>query len=231
MTLGRAGAEIEFDCAGKPATAYLSVPASGRGRGVLVAHEAPGLVDAVRDACDRLARAGFVALAPDLFGGAKPGDPAAASRQVEALDREALGALLDRAVVELLSCHATDGAQVGALGFGLGGALALLLASRNRRVGAVVDVCGSAPPALAPDLSRLDAAVLGIFAERDEAVPPEALERLRADLEAAGARASLSVWPGIGPGFMDAARADVFDAESAARGWDELVAFLRAELP
>lgn len=230
MALGRAGAEIAFDHAGGRVAAYLAIPAAGRGRGVLVAHEGFGLVDFVRDACDRLAREGFVALAPDCFGGRTASNAEEAGRLVGGLELEAVGALLDRAIAELLSCQASEGPRVGALGFCLGGHLALLAAARNRRVAAAVDFYGAPLPHLRPRFETLAAAVLGIFAERDDAAPKEAVEALRGELAAAGARAELRVWPGVRHGFMNDARADVYDAEAARRGWDTLLRFLRAEL-
>jgi carboxymethylenebutenolidase len=48
---------------------YLAIPPGGNGRGVLVLHAWRGLNDLFRGFCDRLAQEGFVALAPDLFGG------------------------------------------------------------------------------------------------------------------------------------------------------------------
>ncbi|MBD4678686.1 dienelactone hydrolase family protein, partial [Xanthomonas citri pv. citri] len=57
---------------------YLALPPSGKGPGVIVIQEWWGLVDHIRDVCDRLADLGFVALAPDLYGGwiAHDGDEA-----------------------------------------------------------------------------------------------------------------------------------------------------------
>ena len=57
---------------------YLALPASGKGPGVIVIQEWWGLVDHIKDVCDRLADLGFVALAPDLYGGwiAHDGDEA-----------------------------------------------------------------------------------------------------------------------------------------------------------
>ena len=58
-----AAGEIEFDSGGDRVAAYLALPGSGAGPGVVVIQEWWGLVDHIRQVCDRLARAGFVALA------------------------------------------------------------------------------------------------------------------------------------------------------------------------
>ena len=228
--LGRSGAEIEFPCQEEPVAGYRAVPPSGRGRGVLVLHEAGGLLGFARDVCDRLAREGFVALVPDLHGGRTAADPEAAARLMMDLDAARAGCVLDAAVAELLNSECVDGARVGAVGFCLGGRLALLAAARNRRVGAAVSFY-PAHPGLTLELSQLEAPVLGIFAERDETPPAEAAAELESALEAAGKTATLRVQAEVRHGFMNDSRPDVFDAVAAAEGWDAMLAFLRAELP
>ncbi|HVP31671.1 MAG TPA: dienelactone hydrolase family protein [Myxococcota bacterium] len=215
--------------AGASGRGYLALPASGRGPGVIVIHEWWGLVPHVREVCDRLAREGFVALAPDLYRGAATTDPDEAGRLMLHLELPRAAADLDAAVATLFGQTGVTGPRVGAIGFCMGGQLALLAATRNRRIGAVVDFYGI-HPSVTLDLSRLEAAVLGIFAERDEFVPPEAARKLEAELRGAGKRASLRIFPGVGHAFFNDARADAYDAVAAAEAWRETLAFLRAEL-
>lgn len=232
MASGRAGSEIRFAVAGAAAgelEGYLALPAGGRGRGVLVIQEWWGLVDHIRDVCDRLAREGFVALAPDLYRGEKTADPDEAGRLMMDLEIPRAAADLDAAVEALLAHDAVDGGKVGAVGFCMGGQLALYAATRNARIGAVADFYGI-HPRVAPDLAGLEAPVLGIFAEEDEFVPPEAARQLRDDLRKAGKQAVFHIYPGVGHAFFNDTRPDVFDANAAARAWAELLSFLRGEL-
>ena len=60
---------VTFPSNGSQAHGYLATPASGSGPGVIVIQEWWGLTDHIADVTDRLAGEGFVALAPDLFGG------------------------------------------------------------------------------------------------------------------------------------------------------------------
>ena len=226
---GRVGREIRFASDGDEVGGYLAVPAGGRGPAVLVIQEWWGLVDHIRDVCDRFAREGFVALAPDLYRGERTTDPDVAGRLMMGLEIPRAARDLDAAATALLGEEATTGARVGAVGFCMGGQLALFAATRNRRIGAVVDFYGIHPN-VALDLSGLDAAVLGIFAERDEFVPPDAARKLEADLRAAGKRARFEIYPGVGHAFANDARPDAYDARAAARAWAETLAFLRAEL-
>ncbi|MDX1650274.1 MAG: dienelactone hydrolase family protein, partial [Myxococcota bacterium] len=136
---------------------------------------------------------------------------------------------LDAAVQALLDEDATTGPKVGCIGFCMGGQLALHAATRNRRIGAVVDFYGI-HPRVTLDLAGLEAPVLGIFAEKDPVVPPEAARKLEEDLRNAGKRSKILVYPGVDHAFMNDTRPDVFHAETAARAWGETLAFLRAEL-
>jgi carboxymethylenebutenolidase len=225
----RAGREIRFRSDGEEVTGYLAAPASGRGPGVLVIQEWWGLVDHIRDVCDRFAREGFVALAPDLYRGERTADPDVAGRLMMGLEIPRAARDLDGAVRALLGHEGVVGARVGAVGFCMGGRLALFAAARNRRIGAVVD-CYGIHPSVTLDLSGLEAAVLGIFAERDAFVPPEEARKLEAELRGAGKRARIEIYPGVGHAFMNDSRPDAYDAAAAARGFAETVAFLRAEL-
>ena len=209
--------------------AYVAVPASGRGPGVLALHEGWGFTVFIRDVCDRLAREGFVALAPDFFDGRTASTVDQARELVGLLTLVRLSEDLEGGVHALLSHVAVDGPRVGALGFCMGGHLALLAACLSRRVGAVVDFYGALPD-VPLDLPKLEASVLGLFAERDEFIPAEAVEALRRDLRAAGKRADLRVTPGVHHAYMNATSPDRFDATAAAEGWERLLAHFRAEL-
>ena len=69
-----------FTSNGAEVSGYLAESSHGSGPGVIVVQEWWGLVDHIRDVCDRFAREGFVALAPDLYRGESTTDPGAAGR-------------------------------------------------------------------------------------------------------------------------------------------------------
>lgn len=228
--LARRGLEIEYRSGDRVISAYVGRPHSGTGPGVLVVHDDWGLNDFARDVCDRLARADFVALAPDMLRGQQASDLATADRQAKDLDtREAL-ALLDAGVSELFNQYGTDGMRVGALGFGMGGQLALALAGQNRRVGAVADFYGWHPD-VKPNFDALVASVLAIFSGEDPEPEESLAGQLEANLTAAGVRHSVQTRDDVRAGFMDGSRPDVHDAVAEFESWDALLAFFRAELP
>lgn len=224
-----AGRDIEFSSNGETLRGYLALPASGRGLGVLVIQEWWGLVDHIRDVCDRFAREGFVALAPDLYRGETAEEPDAAGRLMMDLDIPRAAQDLDGAIRALLSHDAVEGSKVGAIGFCMGGQLALYAATRSPRIGAVADFYGIHPN-VTLDLSGLEAPVLGVFAENDTFVTAEAARKLEADLHGAGCRAHFEIYPGVGHAFFNDSRPDGYDAQAAARAWSEVLSFFRAEL-
>jgi carboxymethylenebutenolidase len=227
--MARAGREIEFASNGERARGYLALPPQKSGPGVLVLQEWWGLVDHIRDVCDRFARAGFVALAPDLYRGESARDPDAAGRLMMDLEIPRAARDLDGAVAALLNESATAGGTVGVVGFCMGGQLALFAGTRSRRIGAVVD-CYGIHPNVKLELAGLAAPVLGIFAERDTFVPPAAARALEAELRAAGKRAEFTIFPGVDHAFLNDTRPDVYAAAAAERAWDLILSFLRAEL-
>ena len=228
MGAERAGSEIEIANGDEALSAYLATPESGRGPGVLVIQEWWGLVPNIRDVCDRLAREGFVALAPDLYHGRSTDDPDAAGRYMLGLEIPRALRDLDAAVGELLN-RDTVGAKVGVVGFCMGGQLALAAACENARIGAVADFYGVHPD-VTLDLADCRASVLAVFAENDAFIPAEVVQQLSADFEAAGVRASVRTIEGAQHAFMNETRPDVYDATAAAKGWAALLGLFRAEL-
>jgi len=228
MAAERAGVEIEIVNGDEAFSAYLATPESGRGPGVLVIQEWWGLVPHIRDVCDRLAREGFVALAPDLYHGRATDDPDAAGRYMLGLEIPRALRDLDAAVGELLN-RDTVGSKVGVVGFCMGGQLALAAGCENARIGAVADFYGVHPD-VKLNLTNCKASVLAVFAEHDAFIPADVVEKLSTDLTAAGVSASVRTIEGAQHAFMNDTRPDVYDASAAAAGWAALLGLFRAEL-
>ena len=227
--MGAMGAMVRFPSGGADGGGYLAAPAPGPGPGLLVIQEWWGLVDHVKAVADRLAGAGFVALAPDLYDGRTTSSPDEAGKLMMALDVADAEAKLRGAIDYLLARDDVQGDRVGAVGFCMGGQLALYAACANPRVGACVDFYGI-HPRVQPDLAGLRAPVLGFFAERDSFVPPAAARRLERDLRAAGKQVDITVFEGADHAFFNDTRAEVYHAAYANRCWDRLVAFCHEHL-
>ncbi len=223
------GREIQIESEDGEFVAYVATPAVGHGPGLVVLQEWWGLVPQIRDVCDRLARSGFVALAPDLYRGEATTDPDVAGRLMMELEIERAGRDLDAAVEALRREPATTGSRVGCIGFCMGGQLALHAACRRPEIAAVVD-CYGVHPKVALDLEACRAKVLGVFAENDDFISSADVRVLDDALSKAGVESKLLTYLGVQHAFLNDARPDVFDADTAAEAWRDIETFLDAEL-
>jgi carboxymethylenebutenolidase len=210
--------------------AYLAVPERGAGPGVLVLHAWWGLTSVFTDVCDRLAAAGFVALAPSLFPG---GATAATIDEAEALrdahDEAAaeVDAFVQAAAEQLRGLPVVTSPQIGVMGFSLGAYWALHLSQvRPDDVSAVVAVYGTDDG----DYSTARAAYLGHFAEQDEFEPLESVRALEEKIRAAGCEVTFHVYPGTGHWFVEPNQPQVYNAAAAELVWDRTMAFLNDRL-
>jgi carboxymethylenebutenolidase len=196
---------------------------------VIVIQEWWGLVDHIKQVADRFARAGFVALAPDLYHGEASERPDEAGRLMMALDIGRAVRDLGAAVAFLLAQDGVRGDRVGVVGFCMGGQLALAAACADARVGACVDFYG-VHPNVTLDFSALQAPVLGLFAENDAAVSPETARKLETDIRSAGKSVEIVVVPGVGHAFFNDSRPDAYDRAAAEDAWDRTRRFFDAHL-
>jgi carboxymethylenebutenolidase len=226
---GQQGRDIRVESEDGEFAAYVATPPSGRGPGLVVLQEWWGLVPQIRAVCDRMARAGFVALAPDLYRGESTTDPDEAGRLMMSLEIDRAGRDLEAAVEALRRESATTGARVGCIGFCMGGQLALYAACRRPEIGAVVD-CYGVHPNISLDLESCRAKVLGVFAENDDFISAADVRHLDEALSDAGVDAKLLTYVGVQHAFLNDARPDVFDAETAAEAWRDIETFLESEL-
>jgi carboxymethylenebutenolidase len=223
------GQIVQFETNGSETRGYLSPAAGGSGPGVIVIQEWWGLVDHITEVADRFADAGFTALAPDLYRGESTTDPDDAGRLMMALDIGRAVTDLEGALDFLLASDACSSSTVGAVGFCMGGQLALAIACRSPRVGAVVDFYG-VHPNVTLDFSGLRAPVLGLFAESDEFVNPEVARKLQNDVTSAGRSMEIKIYPGVGHAFFNDSRPDAYDAGAAGDAWGLTRRFLEANL-
>ncbi len=222
--------DVEFQANGGTAPGYLATPESGSGPATIVLQEWWGLEDHVKDVCDRFAVEGFVALAPDLYHGESTTEPDEAGKLMMALNTGQAAKDMAGAVAKVQEVSGHD--RVGVTGFCMGGGLALVLACHRRdAVAACVPWYGLIPwPDAQPDWSKLEAKVLGHYAELDGFFGPEAVNALQQQFDDLGKDADLHVHPGVDHAFFNDTRPEVYDAEESKKAWDETVAFLKATL-
>jgi carboxymethylenebutenolidase len=222
--------DVEFATSAEAVSGYLAVPADEHGPATILLHEWWGLDDSVRALCDRFAAEGFFALAPDLYRGDTTTQPSEAEQKMMALS-------MDRAVQDM--CGAADylssrpgveGAGVGAVGFCLGGGLAVWAAASCPQIAATVSYYYVLPHGK-PDFSKISGPVLGHFGTSDEFVPVEGAQALEKEIRDAGVDVTFHFYEGGGHAFAnDHNRLGTYDAELTEDAWKRTVSFLRSAL-
>ncbi len=226
------GTTITFATSAGEATGYLAAPLAGSGVPVIVIQEWWGLIPQIERTCDRLAEAGFMALAPDLYEGTKVPltEPDEAAKAMMGLELRRAAAELSGAVDELV--RRSGHAKVGVMGFCMGGGLALVLGTtRADAVGATVACYGVHPWAeLHPDLDQLSGPVQIHCADLDDFFTPAAADEMAARLEGLGKVVSLYHYEDADHAFFNEDRTEVYRADDAELLFDRSTAFLRSSL-
>jgi carboxymethylenebutenolidase len=219
---------VEFRANGRTANGYLSLPAK-RGPGILVIQEWWGLVDHIKDLADRFAAEGFVALAPDLFHGDMTKSPDQAGKMLMALNIAEAGKDLSGAAAFLLEHPDVEPKKVAALGFCMGGQLALFAATKfPDQISAAVDFYGIHPK-VEIEPSTLKGPVLAHFGKRDKSVPAETANALIDSIKASGKSIEAHFYDADHAFFNDT-RPEVYDKKSAELAWQRTLAFLNSAL-
>jgi carboxymethylenebutenolidase len=225
---------VWFKSNGNMASGYLAKPASGSGPGVLVIQEWWGLDNSLKEMADRLAAAGFVALAPDLYHGEVAGhtEMDKAAHLMQSMPADRAGKDMSGAVDYLAGHNAVTSKGVGVVGFCMGGMLSFLIAAnRGDKVKAIVPFYGFPQGDAEPDWSKMTAQVSGHMAENDSFFPPAAARALEAKLRGMGKTVTLAVHPGSGHAFMGPHNAlGTLNEKLAAQIWPEVISFLQKTL-
>lgn len=216
---------VHFLANGAEGQGYLARPqAPGPHRGVLVIQEWWGLDSHIKDVADRFARAGYVALAPDLYHGAVAHEPDDARRLAMELEFPQAIAEMVGAAAYLAGRAEVEPKRLATIGFCMGGSLALLLAAHAPQIGAVASFYGGRPIP-ADVVQRISAPVLGIYGENDAGIPAERRAEIDAQLSASGVPHELHVYTGAGHAFFNDARAHGYHPAAAQDAWARALAW------
>jgi carboxymethylenebutenolidase len=206
---------------------YLVLPEGhASGPGVLVLHAWWGLTPFFKQTCDRLADEGFVALAPDLFGGRTTARPDEGRELLAQADMDATLHLVRSSLFALHGLPATPDRPVGVVGFSMGASWALWLASR---VPDLVDATVAFYGTQNIDMSPARSAFLGHFADHDELVAEDELTLLEAELRLLDKDVTFHRYPGTDHWFFEADQ-PAYDEPAASLAWERTVAFLHDRL-
>ena len=212
--------------------AYLSRPKDGGKRGaVVVIHENRGLVEHIKDVARRLAKEGFVALAPDLLSRAGGTDqfktPEEAIAAIGKLAKPGVEEDLHSAVDYLKKQNFVSG-RIGVVGFCWGGGQSLNFATKCKELNAAVVYYGRNPDPL--DLvQNIPCPLLGNYGEDDPNIMP-GVEPLKQALTKYGKKFDLKTYPGAKHAFNNNTNAERYHPEASKDAWGRAVKFFKQNL-
>jgi carboxymethylenebutenolidase len=230
---------VELATPDGPMACYEARPAEPVG-GVIVIQEAFGVNDHIEDVTRRFAAAGYHAVAPHLFhragGGTAPyGDFAKVIPLYEGLTDEGILVDVDAARDHLHAAALVDD-QIGIVGFCFGGRVTFLIALEHA-LGAAVGFYGGGIvtprfpqfPALVGRVAELKSPWLGLFGDRDESIPVEDVEKLRAALAEAPVPTDIVRYPDAEHGFHCDVR-DSYHPDATKDAWTRTLAWFEQHL-
>jgi carboxymethylenebutenolidase len=220
--------------------AYRAMPAVGTGfPTVLVVEEIFGVHEHIKDLCRRLAKAGYFAIAPELY--ARLGDVGKMTSIDEILavvdrapDPQTMSDL-DATVAYAKSTGKADTSKLAITGFCRGGRTVWLYAAHNPNLKAAVAWYGpladeptKAMPKSPLDLvGQLKAPVLGLYAGKDQGITQDQVSKMRSAMKAAGKKGEIVVYPDADHGFNADYRAS-YNKAAAEDGWKRMLAWFNA---
>lgn len=238
---GLVAGEVKIPVKDGEIPAYRAMPDKGDNFPVvLVVQEIFGVHEHIKDICRRFAKAGYFAIAPEMY--ARQGDVSNLSniqdiigKVVSKVPDKQVMSDLDAAVAYAAKTGVTDASKLGITGFCWGGRVVWLYAAHSsklkagvawygRLVGQPSDMTPKHPLDVAADLK---APVLGLYGGKDQGIPLDTVEKMRAALKEAGKKDSeIIVYPEAQHGFHADYRPS-YNKEAAEDGWKRLMAFFK----
>ncbi|MBI4754820.1 MAG: dienelactone hydrolase family protein [Betaproteobacteria bacterium] len=236
---GLTAGEVKVPTSDGSIPAYRAQPAGRSGLpAVLVVSEIFGVHQYIADVCRRLAKQGYLAIAPELF--VRQGDPRKLTNIQDILG-EIIAKVPDTQVMgDLDACAAWaaanggDPARMAITGFCWGGRITWMYCAHNPKLkagvawyGRVMGEVNERTPRHPIDLApTLKVPVLGLYGARDQGIPVDDVENMRADLKKAGNASQIHIYPEAGHAFHADYR-PTYRKDAADDGWKRLLAWLK----
>ena len=217
--------------------AYFAMPATGKNLGVvLVVHEIFGVHEHIKDICRRLAKAGYYAIAPDLF--IRQGDVSVITN-IQDIQKNVTSKVPDAQVMsDLDACvayaannKAVNAKKLAITGFCWGGRITWLYAAHNQKVkaaaawyGRLEGVVSELTPKHPIDVvSKINAPVLGLYGAADTGIPTESVGRMQQALQSAHKKSKIVLYPDT-PHAFNADYRPSYRESAAKDAWTKLMA-------
>jgi len=234
-TEGLEAGEVSIPTADGQIPGYRAMPKSGKSFPVvLVVQEIFGVHEHIKDVCRRFAKLGYLAVAPELY--ARQGDVSKVT-DIQQIITQIVSKVPDAQVMADLDATVDwagrsgkgDTRRLGITGFCWGGRIVWLYAAHSPKLragvawyGRLVGQTSELQPKHPIDIAAfLKAPVLGLYGGKDQGIPLDTIEQMRAALKAAGNPSEIQVYPNAGHGFNADYRPG-YDKEAAQDGWQRL---------
>jgi carboxymethylenebutenolidase len=205
---------------------------------VLVVSEVWGVHEHIKDICRRLGKAGYFAIAPELF--ARQGDPTKIPDTGELIEKivkkkslDELQSDFDATVAYAKSSGKADAAKLAITGFCWGGFVTWMYATHNPDLKAAVawygsdrwfkEVAGKSPTEIGAEVK---CPVLGLYGGQDQSIPKETIEKRQEVCTAAHKICEAKIYPDAPHGFLADYRPS-YRAEDAKDGWARMLAWFK----
>lgn len=224
---------------GKIPAYYARPNKPGRYPVVLIIHEIFGVHEHIQDVCRRYAKAGYLAIAPELF--VRQGDvsrytdiPTLYSQIVSKVSDAQVNADLDAALSHARKSLSGHKSLAGAVGFCWGGRAVWEYAYYNPKLTAGIAYYGRVEGMVSDERpldpvdfgSELKVPVLGLYAEKDSGISLESVARMQAELKQSSSGSEIIVLPGVGHAFNADYRAS-YNKEAAEKSWSLVLNWFR----
>jgi carboxymethylenebutenolidase len=212
---------------------YLAYPLATTGKklpAVIMIHENRGLNDYIKSMANTLAREGYVVLAVDLF----KGQVAQTSQQAQQLagsartNSAATISNLQAAVNYVSSLPFVDSSKIASIGWCFGGGQSLQLALHSEQHPLVATILYYGTPLVTDEqqLSKIKWPVLGIFGDKDQAIPVSNIQQFKAALDGIGIPNEIHIYKGLGHAFANPSGANYAPNETVD-AWQKTLEFLK----
>ncbi len=215
---------------GDDSDGYLASPNDGASHpGVVLIQEWWGIEPHIKELSERLARSGYIVLAPDLYHGSVVAEPDEAMKAAMSLNQDAAVEEIRQSIDYLQSRDDVSPKKVGVVGFCMGGLLAWRVAELdNSEIAVVAPFYAGGFHPTSDETNKVTAPTLVVWGEQDASITPEDREHITSLLQRQGKTYAIRTYP-AGHAFMND-RHDSYDASAAAQAWSELLSWLKRYL-
>ncbi|MFN3813281.1 MAG: dienelactone hydrolase family protein [Aquificaceae bacterium] len=232
------GKELRFKKDGIEVSGYLAEPEVTKGPLILLIHEWWGLVNHIKDVCERYSREGFFAFGIDLYKGRVADNPEDAGKLMQELFEERLleAEAMIKASVDYFKesdigfVGRAQDFRIGVTGFCCGGTCTWYFGSKlSDQFHAMVPYYGLY--SLVPiDFSKIKAPILAVHAGRDAFVPLGDIVKAIEECSRYNLNAQFVIYSSVDHAFFNNTRPEVYREEYAKDAWDKTVEFMKRHL-